>query len=210
MYSRDDVGERLASNKGKPKFLGRHLMVKGEYVDDILSGRKKATIRLGIVKLRYNELIVHGGGRPVAKIKVKNVAYKRISELTDEDARIDGFKSKDELLRALRETYGDVNPNDYVTVIEFEVIQDLSKLETQDPYLGLKPADIARLGLRYLRNQLNEEDKKILSELTRTNSIRLTAIRLYGDLNKRWKVRKVLRRVMRELLRRGLIGIRKR
>ncbi|HIC98413.1 MAG TPA: ASCH domain-containing protein, partial [Pyrodictiaceae archaeon] len=39
------------------KFLGRHLMVKGEYVDNILSGKKRATIRLGIVKLRYKELI---------------------------------------------------------------------------------------------------------------------------------------------------------
>jgi hypothetical protein len=37
------------SGERRYKFLGRHLMVKGEYVDDILKGRKRATIRLGLV-----------------------------------------------------------------------------------------------------------------------------------------------------------------
>ncbi len=206
MANREAAGEKPHS---KPKFLGRHLMVKGEYVDDILSGRKKATIRLGIVKLRYNELIVHGGGRPVAKIRVTRVRYKKVSELTDEDAVLDGFNSLDELLRELKKNYGDVKPDDYVTIIEFEVVQDLTSLEPQDPYLGLRPADVARLGLRYLRDMLSDEDVKVLTELTRTDSIRATAINLYGDLGKRWRVRRVLRRVLRELLRRGLIGKRK-
>ncbi len=190
----------------KPKFLGRHLMVKGEYVDDILKGRKRATIRLGVVRLRYPELIVHGGGRPVAKIRVTSVRYKKVSELTDEDAVKDGFRTKEELVEALRRTYGDVKPDDYVTIIEFEVLQDLTHLEPEDPYLGLKPADVARLALRYLRDQLSEEEVKILTELTRTESIRAVALRLFGDLNKRWRVRRVLRRALRELVRRGLIG----
>jgi hypothetical protein len=190
----------------KPKFLGRHLMVKGEYVNDILAGRKRATIRLGVVRLRYPELIVHGGGRPVAKVKVLSVRYKKVSELTDEDAVKDGFKTRDELIEALKQTYGDVKPDDYVTIIEFEVIQDLTSLEPEDPYLGLKPADVARLALRYLRDQLSDEEVRILTELTRVESIRAAAIRLFGDLGKRWRIRKVLRRALRELVRRGLIG----
>lgn len=187
------------------KFLGRHLMVKGEYVDDILSGRKKATIRLGIVKLRYKELIVHGGGRPIAKVRVTNVRYKRVVELTDEDAKLDGFKNKEELLEALRKAYGEIKPNDYVTIIEFEVIQDLSKLEPQHPYLGLEPADVARLALRYLKDRMTKEEIDVLTDLTRTNSIRATAVRLFGDLSKRWRVRKVLRKALRLLLQEGYI-----
>ena len=187
------------------KFLGRHLMVKGEYVDNILDGRKKATIRLGIVKLRYRELIVHGGGRPVAKVRVTNVRYKRVVELTDEDAKLDGFKSREELLEALRKTYGEIKPSDYVTIIEFEVVQDLSKLEPQHPYLGLEPADVARLALRYLRDEMSKEEIDILADLTRTNSIRATAVRLFGDLGKRWRVRKVLRKALRLLVRKGYI-----
>jgi len=180
-------------------------MVKGEYVDDILSGRKKATIRLGIVKLRYKELIVHGGGRPIAKVRVTNVRYKRVVELTDEDAKLDGFKNKEELLEALRKAYGEIKPNDYVTIIEFEVIQDLSKLEPQHPYLGLEPADVARLALRYLKDRMTKEEIDVLTDLTRTNSIRATAVRLFGDLSKRWRVRKVLRKALRLLLQEGYI-----
>ncbi len=197
---RGDEGKRV-------KFLGRHLMLKGEYVDDILSGRKRATIRLGIVKLKHQELIVHGGGRPVAKIRVRNVRYKRVSELSDEDAAIDGFSSKEELLDALRRAYGDIKPDDYVTIIEFDVVQRLDQLPVEDPYMGLEPADIARLALRYLQDEFSEEDVKILMDLTRTNSIRATAFRLYKDLGKRWRVRKVLRRALRLLVERGYLKV---
>jgi hypothetical protein len=191
---------------GEQRFLGRHLMVKGEYVDDILSGRKRATVRLGRVRVKYDELIVHGGGRPVAKVRVTGVRYKRVSELTPEDARIDGFESVEELIRALEKAYGRrLRPDDVVTIIEFEVVQDLSKLEPSDPYLGLQPADIARLALRYLADSLSEDEVRILRDLTVTNSIRATAYRLYRDLGRRWLVRRVLRRVLRELLRRGLL-----
>ncbi len=193
--------------ESRQRFLGRHLMVKGKFVDDILRGRKRATIRLGKVNVKYKELIVHGGGRPVAKVRVKNVVYKRVRELTDEDARLDGFRSVRELIAELEKVYGKkLSPDDYVTIIEFEVVQDLSKLEPEDPYLGLEPGDIARLGLRYLGDELSEEERKILRDLTMTNSIRATAYRLYGDLGKRWRVRRVLRRVLNELLRRGLIS----
>ncbi|BEP16973.1 ASCH domain-containing protein [Pyrofollis japonicus] len=189
----------------KQRFLGRHLMVKGEYVGDILSGKKRATIRLGRVRVKYDELIIHGGGRPVAKVRVTNVAYKKVRDLTDEDARKDGFSNLNELLDALRKAYGEINPDDIVTVIEFEVIQDLSSLEPQDPYLGLQPADIARLALRYLQDSLSEEERKILRDLTITNSIRTTAVRLFGSIERRWRVRRVLRKSLEELVRRGLI-----
>jgi len=193
------------------RFLGRHLMVKGQYVDDILSGRKRATIRLGRVEVKYSELIVHGGGRPVAKVRVERVQYKRVSELTDEDARKDGFKNVAELLKALEKVYGRrIKPEEVVTVIEFRVVQDLSKLEPEDPYLGLEPADIARLALRYIPDQLSDEEKRLLRDLTMTNSIRSTAYRVYGDLGKRWRVRRALRKALRELLARGLLGNRTR
>lgn len=195
----------MASDR-RTKFLGRHLMVKGEYVDDILSGRKRATIRLGIVRVKYDELIVHGGGRPVAKVRVTGVHYKRLRELTDEDARKDGFRSLQELLRALRDVYGEISPDEPVTIIEFEVVQDLSKLEPQDPYLGLEPADIARLALRYLGDSLSEQEKRILRDLTVTNSIRSTAIRVLGSLDRRWLVRRVLRNALKQLVARGILA----
>ncbi len=190
----------------KIRFIGRHLMVKGRYVEDILSGRKKATIRRGIVKPKHDEIIIHGGGRPVAKIRVSRVIHKRLYELTDEDALKDGFKSRDELLTELRRVYPDIRDDEWVTIIEFDIVQRLNHIEPEEPYLGLKPADIARIGLRYLNHVLSEEEKRILLDLTRTNSIRATTYRLYGDINRRIKVRKTLRKTLRLLIERGIIG----
>ncbi len=180
-------------------------MVKGRYVELILEGRKTATIRYGIVKPRYRELIVHGGGRPVAKIEITGIRYKRVRELSDEDAIKDGFSSRNELLKELKKVYEGISGDDWVTVIEFRLIQRLDQLPVQDPYMGLSPADVARLGLRYLSSRLSDEEKKILLDLTRTESIRATAYRLYGSIDKRYRVRRVLRRVLDMLKKEGLI-----
>jgi len=187
------------------RFIGRHLMVKGKYVEKILSGEKKATIRLGIVKPKYDEVFIHGGGRPVALAKIVKVSHKRVKDLTDNDALKDGFSSKRELLKELKKNYDELNPNDYVTIIEFEVIKKLSELDYKDPWLGLKPAEIARIGLRYCTD-LNDEERRILEDLTRTESLRKTAIRLYGNISKRWIIRKVLRRVLKKLIEKGVLG----
>ncbi len=188
------------------KFLGRHIMVKGKYVEKILDGRKRATVRKGLVKTKYPEIIIHGGGRPVAKARIKAVTHKKVGELTDEDARLDGFNSRDELIRELRRVYGELGKEDWVTIIEFEVVQRLDNLPVEKPYHGLAPSDLARIALRYLRDVLSNEDIRVLEDLTRTNSIRATAYRLYGSINKRNRVRKTLRKVLKILEEKGIIG----
>jgi hypothetical protein len=190
------------------KFLGRHVMIKGEYVDLVLRGVKRTTIRLGRVKPKYSEVILHGGGRPVAKVKIKKVTYKKVKELTDADAIKDGFKSLTELLRALKETYGNVRDDDYVTIIEFEVVKKIEATEVSDPYLGLEPADIARLALRYLGEEhFTEEELRVLKCMTATASIRLTSIRLYGTLDKRWKVRLTLKKALKMMIEKGVLKV---
>lgn len=187
------------------QYLGRHIMIKGVFADKLLEGSKSTTIRLGIVKPRYREVIIHGHGRPLAKAEITEVTVKRVSELTEEDARRDGFSSLDDLLEALRSVYGDLGPDDYVTIIGLRVRQRLDDLEGEDPYLGLEPADIARLALRYLRGELSGEEVMVLEDLTRTNSIRMTAVRLYGSIERRYRVRRALRRSLELLLERGLV-----
>lgn len=189
------------------KFIGRHLMMRKDYVDALLSGLKKSTIRLGIVKPKYRELILHSSGRPVAKVLVKNVYYKKLYELSDEDAVKDGFSNVQELLRNLERIYGKLPLDSYVTIIELEVLERFDHVEPKDPYYGLKPVDIARIALRYFgREEFSEEELKILYELTRCSSIRAGALKLYGDLNKRHLVRRVLRKAARLLIDRGFIG----
>ena len=190
----------------KPIYLRRHIMVKGEFVDLILQGKKTTTIRLGRVIPRYDEMIVHGGGRPIAKIKVKNVIVKKVRELTDEDAKKDGFSSVEELLKNLEEVYQTkINDDDLVTIIEFEVLQKFNELIPEDPYLGLEPADVARLAMRYLRKELSREEYKILEAVAKKNSIRSVAIELFGSLRNRWRIRKVLREALKMLIEKGLL-----
>lgn len=180
-------------------------MVKGKYVDMILKGEKTATIRKGVVKPKYKEIIIHGGGRPIAKVSIEKVYHKKLKDLTDEEAIKDGFKNKEELVNELRKVYPDLRDDDYITVIEFRLIQRLDHLSTEDPYLGLTPADIARIALRYLTNELTEQEKKILLDLTRTNSIRATALRLFGSINNRLLVRRTLRKATQKLIEKGIL-----
>lgn len=197
----------MGESKVRKKFIGRHLMVKGEYVDLILKGVKKTTIRLGVVTPKYKEIIVHGGGRPVAVIRIVNVKHKRIKELTEEDAKKDGFSSVKTLIKELKKSYGNIKPDDIVTIIEFNVVKKLTELDIEEPWLGLKPVEIARIALRYCKN-IPEDDRKILEDLTRTESIRKTAIRLFGNINKRWKVRKTLRKYLNELIKKNIVKVR--
>ncbi len=194
-------------NREKTKYLGRHIMIKRKFIEKMLSGEKISTIRLGRVKPKYKEMIVHGGGRPVAKILITSITYKKVKELNDCDARKDGFKDKKELLNELKKVYGEISPEDTVTIIEFKVLQRFDELKSEDPYFGLKPVDIARLGLRYLKDLLSEEDIKILESLTRTKSIRKTALKLYGSPEKRGAIRRVLRKALRLLRAKGLIHV---
>jgi len=183
-------------------------MVRSEYGRLILEGVKKATIRLGIVVPKYyDEVIVHSGGKPIAKVRIVDVIYKKVSQLTDEDAKLDGFRNVDELIKALKEVYGDFSPNDTVTIIKFELIQRLDELKTYDRYYGLSPSDIARIGLRYLRDVLSDDEVKILKVLGSGLSIREATKELYGTIERRWRIRKVVRKVADELVRRGVIRV---
>jgi len=187
-------------------FLRRHLMVRGEFVKPLLEGVKKATIRLGIVVPKYDEVIVHGGGRPIAKAKITEVVYKKVSELTDSDAVLDGFSSREELIEALKKVYGRMSSDDIVTIIKFEVIQRLDEVKSDDVYCGLNPSDIARIYLRYLRESVGDEERKVLELLSRGLSIREAAKRLYGSPEKRFRVRRAVRKALKELISRGVLS----
>jgi len=188
------------------RYLGRHIMFKGKYVKQILHGEKITTVRLGIVKPKYDEVIIHGGGRPICKAKITRVEHKMVKQLSDTDAIKDGFKNLLNLLEELEKFYGQLNPNDWVTIIEFKVLERLDKLELKDPYLGLKPIDIARIALRYLQD-LSDEERRILLELTRQVTLRRTAKTLYGNPLKRHYIRKVVKKALKKLIDRKIIRV---
>ncbi|RLF17176.1 MAG: ASCH domain-containing protein [Thermoprotei archaeon] len=178
-------------------------MVKGEYVDAILRGEKTTTVRLGIVIPKYRTIIIHGGGKVIGKAIIEEVKHKRIRELTDADAKLDGFSSKEELLRELKKVYKDIAPSDYATIIKFRLIQLAKDTSEDHMYLGFDPVDIARIAMRY-DLPLSEDEWKILELVSRRGSIRRAAQEL-GGLEKRRIIRRVLRKVTKLLVAKGVI-----
>ncbi|MEM0044073.1 MAG: ASCH domain-containing protein [Sulfolobales archaeon] len=189
------------------KFLGSHIMLRKEYASMVISNKKKSTIRLGYIVPKKKIVIIHSGGAPIAKAYIEEVIHKRLKDLSIEDAQKEGYNSLEELIRELKRIYGKRLRNDsIITIIRFRVLERLDSLDIEKPYLGLKPSDIARISLKYLAEELNEEDKKILNLLIDLGSIRAVALKLYGDIGKRYLVRRVLKKSIRMLLEKGIIG----
>lgn len=94
-----------------------------DYIDIILNRKKKTTVRKGIRSYPVGRLVeLTADGERFALAKVKKVVVKRVGELTDDDARMDGFQSREDLIRALRRIYGDISEKEFVTVVHFEVV----------------------------------------------------------------------------------------
>lgn len=96
------------------------LRITSRYLDLILEGRKKTTIRLGKRFIPKNEevLLEDELGRRVS-LRIARVTVKRQSDLDYDDAVADGFESRDELLSSLRELYPSSSAADLFTIIEF-------------------------------------------------------------------------------------------
>ncbi len=103
----------------------RVLTFKSKYVNLILSGRKRATIRLGRHRIYEKTILIVSRGRPVALARVDGVIVKKVRELTEEDAKDDGLSNLINLFRELRSIYGDFTLDDDVTVIRFSLIKVL-------------------------------------------------------------------------------------
>jgi len=117
--------------EGGVRGLGRRLKFKKRYLQLIIEGRKRSTIRLGRLVLRDRLLTIVGDGGPIALARVDEVIYKKVRELTDEDARVDGFRGLIDLFRELRRIYGAFSLEDDVTIIRFTVLRRLDN-EGQD------------------------------------------------------------------------------
>lgn len=184
----------------------RNLKFDGKYKDLLLSRKKRATIRVGKVNLKPgDEVLIHSGGYVIGKAKIRKVEKKRVSELTEEDAIMDGFKNKEELLDALKEHYKNIKSDTEVTVVEFEFTKLLDKpiLSADFPYEGNNPVEIAELALKHLKD-LSFEEVALLKLFLQSGSLRKAAYKL-GGLNKRYKIREVLRKAYEELKKMGIM-----
>lgn len=192
----------------KKIFIRRYMMIKGKFAKLILEGKKTTTIRLGRVIPKVDEVIIHSEGKPIAKVKIRNVVYKKVKELTEEDAKRDGYSSLEELIKDLMNMYNtDIKPDDEVTIIDFIITKKFDNIDIKDAYLGFSPYTIALLANRYLKSIVNDEERKIINYMLKYRSIRFVSLKLYGSLSKRWMVRKILRNLLVKLIEADVIKV---
>ena len=142
--------------RAKPVQIRKFMLIDSSYKSKILRGDKVTTIRYGDYEAKPGSevyLVITPSDTAIAKARVTRVERKKVKELTNEDARLDGFSDVKELLRALNRIYGELHGDDEVTIIGFEVVK---RFDDGIPLKWLKglnyrePAEIARL---YLENQ---------------------------------------------------------
>jgi len=184
----------------------KHLMFSRKYWNLLVSGRKKATIRIGDLGLKAgDEAFIHCGGYVLGRVKIKKVTRKRLRDLTDEDAEKDGFMSKEDLVKALKRHYPNIGGRTTLTIIEFEWISRTKPVFSEKfawKY-ELKPSEVAKLALEKCE-ELDESEKAVLKLLAKYGSIRKAAAKL-GGLTARPVVRSIVRKAAYLLEKKGLV-----
>jgi len=101
----------------------KQLNFKKEYKDALQSGRKVTTIRMR-TNLKPRDIVeIIAGKESCGYALIKSVVRKKISEISDKDARRDGFRNRKALLKALRKIYGKITPETHVYIIRFEKVR---------------------------------------------------------------------------------------
>ncbi len=97
------------------------LIIARDYVGALEDGKKKSTIRYGTRAVSPGEPVrfTDKNDTYVFTSTVNRVTYLKAKDLTDADARKDGFKNRNELLEALEVHYPQINDNSTVTIVEF-------------------------------------------------------------------------------------------
>ena len=107
--------------------LNQFLRFKPKYLDRVLRGDKRVTLRLGIVMPRRQLVYILSDDMVYGEAIIESVQYARIRELDSNVLREEGVSSLDELVAELRELYGDVKPSDVVSIIRFRIVRKYPK-----------------------------------------------------------------------------------
>lgn len=187
-----------------PIQIRKFMLIDSAYKERILKGKKVTTIRYGDYQAKPNSevyIVITPSDTAIAKARIKSLRKKKVRELTIEDAKKDGFKDLKDLMRALNKIYGELYPDDEVSIIEFEVIKPFEEGIPLKWLKGLnyrEPQEIAEL---YIKNNLKISPdvdliiKKVLEEGLKS------AVKRYGVK----RVRDALLKAYHKLYAEGII-----
>lgn len=97
------------------------LRLRPEFLAAVRCGQKRSTIRTGRRHIELGLLVLESAGESVL-VNVSKVTYKRFGELSDEDARSDGYANLTQLEAELRSVYPRLRKSSPLTVVEFQLV----------------------------------------------------------------------------------------
>ena len=96
------------------------LRLRSEYFAAVWRGEKCSTIRAGKRLLRKGSLVLESDNGCLT-VQVTDIKYKYFQDLTDEDARLDGFADSQTLRKTLYSFYTNLRERSIVTIIYFRL-----------------------------------------------------------------------------------------
>lgn len=124
-----------------PDLVNPRLVMSNLYMSAVSSGRKTTTIRRKTTRYSVGPVAIVSDGTKILT-RITSIQHLRSSELTDEDARSDGFDSLASLQAALRKHYPELDLHgDEVTILQFETPKQVngsgSSMADSDSYQAL-------------------------------------------------------------------------
>lgn len=102
-------------------YIARDLKLSAKYLELVLSGKKTSTIRRKFVLFSEVVIPIISAGKQIL-VKIEKLDYsKTFADLTDEDARSDGFDSIEILRSELKNFYTDITDDYPMTIIHFKL-----------------------------------------------------------------------------------------
>ena len=100
----------------------KRIRLKPEYMDLVATGMKRSTVRAGVRNIDPGAAEIVSGSHAIP-VEIMKTVIKRFDELTEQDARTDGFETLDGLAAALRRFYPQIGPADPVSIVYFERVR---------------------------------------------------------------------------------------
>jgi len=188
--------------------MPKHLTFDGKYFDKVREARKTITLRKHKPNLAPGDIVyLHSKGYVIGKAEIQDVRPIKVRELTDDIAKKEGFRSKNDLFLALKEIYRNIKPDDELWLVEFKLLKkfDPPIFSEAFPYKGIHPLEIAKKTLEHSEELgVNDTERILLELLIKTGSIRRASEAL-GSLSKRGLFRKILRKYLNKLIDLGIL-----
>ena len=100
---------------------------KKEYYNNIITGTKTQTLRLARKRLDVQEgeicKAIFPGTKLECKIQITEIGYKQFKSINQEDAKLEGYNTIEELKNTLKEIYPLIDEWDRLYYYRFKLIQ---------------------------------------------------------------------------------------